>query len=123
MRGKTNNPNGRPKGVPNKKNAELRERVTALIENNWPKVQSDLDLLEPKDRLAFLEKLFSYTLPKLQSVQMEIDNQREQQESVVVFAIPDNGRNVDFKSLSDQELRNIVAAGEKHLKIGEGESH
>ncbi|MCE6988151.1 hypothetical protein [Dyadobacter sp. CY323] len=122
MRGKTNNPNGRPKGVPNKKNAELREKVTALIENNWPKVQSDLDMLEAKDRLAFLEKLLSYTLPKLQSVEMQNDPQPDKEKTVIVFSIPDNGRNVDYKSLSNEELRNIVAAGEKHLKIGEGGS-
>ena len=122
MRGKTNNPNGRPKGVPNKKNADLRERINALIENNWANVQSDLDMLEAKERLAFLEKLLSYTLPKLQSVQMQSDPQLDEEKTVIVFSLPDNGRNVDYKSLSDKELRSIVAAGEKHLKIGEGGS-
>lgn len=119
MRGRTNNPNGRPKGTPNKRNAELRERITSLIESNWDKVQSDLDGLEPKDRLFFLEKLMGYTLPKLQSVQVESDQEPEEEKTVIVFSIPDNGRGTDYKSMSSDQLRALLSDRE-HRSIGEG---
>jgi len=108
MKHKTNNPNGRPKGVPNKVNASLREKITALIDKNWETVQNDLDSLEPKDRLNFMDKLLSYTLPKLQSVSVEGELEQDIEKTVIVFSIPDNGRGVDYKSLSDQQLRAIT---------------
>ena len=67
------NPNGRPVGVPNKVNGLMREKVVTILENNWEKIQADIDSLEPKDRLIFLEKLMSYTLPKMQLIKGEMD--------------------------------------------------
>jgi hypothetical protein len=110
MRGRTNNPHGRPKGIPNKKNAELREKISKLIEDNWQSVQSDIERLEPRDRLNFLEKLLSYSLPKLQSVQVENDQSLEA-DKITIFKLPDNGRGFDVKSMSDEELRAIVNIG------------
>jgi hypothetical protein len=115
MKNKTNNPNGQPKGVPNKINASLREKIASLIDNNWDKLQNDLDSLEPKDRLNFMDKLLSYTLPKLQSVALEGDLKQENEQTVIVFSIPDNGRGVDYKTLSDNQLRAIAAKGESGL--------
>lgn len=71
VKGKTNNPNGRPKGVPNRSTTELRIAVTNLIESNWDRIQGDLDALDPKDRLMFIEKMLSYSLPKLTAVTQE----------------------------------------------------
>lgn len=119
MKGKTNNPNGRPKGVPNKTNADLREKITALIEKNWSTVQFDIEMLEPKDRLNFLEKLMGYTLPKLQSVQVESD-QNLGSETITIFKIPDNGRGFDVKSMSDEELRAIIDRSDQQLEGGRG---
>lgn len=116
MKGKTNNPNGRPKGVPNKRNAELREQISTLIDNNWKNLQSDLDKLEPRDRLNFLEKLMGYTLPKLQNVQLDANTPPEPDKTVIVFKIPDNGRGMDYKSMSDEQLRAILADEDKLLE-------
>jgi hypothetical protein len=70
-KGVTNNPAGRPKGSTNKTGTELRERITSFIEDRWEQVEADFDALEPKDRLQFFEKLLTYALPKLQSVNHE----------------------------------------------------
>lgn len=78
--GHTNNPNGRPKGVPNKTTNDLRQKVTELLENNWEKIQEDIDDLEPRDRLAFIEKLLNYSLPKLRSQDLSINKDNEEQE-------------------------------------------
>lgn len=37
-------------------------------------MQSDLDALEPKDRLIILEKLMGYVIPKQQAVKAEISS-------------------------------------------------
>lgn len=62
---------GRAAGTPNKATADLRKAVSDLIEMNWGRVQEDLDTLEPKDRLMIMEKLLSYSLPKLSAVTQE----------------------------------------------------
>ncbi|MBW6481169.1 MAG: hypothetical protein K0B37_17200, partial [Bacteroidales bacterium] len=50
------NTKGRPKGSPNKKTDEIRALVQDFIEVNIERLQKDFELLEPKDRLAFLER-------------------------------------------------------------------
>lgn len=63
-KGRTNNPNGRPKGSRDKANAELKKRVQLFIDTNFDYINEDFAKLEPKDRLMFLEKLLAYVLPK-----------------------------------------------------------
>ena len=45
----------------------------AFIEKNLPDVQENYDKLDPKEKLTFLEKLFSFALPKMQAVKMEVE--------------------------------------------------
>ena len=63
MKGKTNNPNGRPKGKPNKTTEQLRNVFHSFIENNIDTLQKDLDSLEPKDRLMFIDRFQKIVLP------------------------------------------------------------
>ncbi len=42
---------GRAKGTPNKAKVELRQRFTSLLESNFDTIQSDLNTLEPKERI------------------------------------------------------------------------
>ena len=72
-KGQINNPLGRPRGSKNKATADLRKSVLELLDNNWGNVQKDIKSLTPKDRLLFLEKLMSYALPKLQSMEIGAD--------------------------------------------------
>jgi hypothetical protein len=72
-KGQCNNRNGKPMGATSKAKNDLRERVSALIDANFESIQTDLDLLESKDRLAFIEKLLKYCLPTLQSVESKTD--------------------------------------------------
>ncbi|MDD3078303.1 MAG: hypothetical protein PHH37_04245 [Paludibacter sp.] len=85
-KGKTGNPNGRPKGSPNKTTTKVRQWLSQLIEKNRRQIERDLKAIEPKDRLLILEKFMSYTVPKMQSVQAQID----------------------FNNLTDEQLDNIV---------------
>lgn len=54
---------GRKKGVPNKSTEELRKMLHEFVSANIETLQADFDLLEPKDRLAFVERLLKHILP------------------------------------------------------------
>lgn len=77
-KGKTNNPNGRPKGTPNKVTTEFRETVRKLLEDNSENVGRWLTLVaegdgtdnpkgaaDPGRALDLLAKLAEYAAPKL----------------------------------------------------------
>ena len=72
-KGKTNNPNGRPKGTPNKITQDMRQWLSTVIDKNRRQIERDLKALEPKERLQMLEKLMQYVIPKQQAVSAEVD--------------------------------------------------
>lgn len=85
-KGHTNNPNGRPKGTPNKITQDIRSWLTTVIDKNRKQMLKDLKTLEPKDRLQILEKLMQYVIPKQQAVSADID----------------------FRQLSDEQLDDVI---------------
>ena len=62
-KGQTNNPAGRPKGVPNKVSQDLREAVNSFLDANWDSIQVAFDQLDPVNKLAFIERLLRFSLP------------------------------------------------------------
>ena len=68
---------GTRKGVPNRTTQQVRKAFQLLVENNLPKMQKDLDSLEPKDRIKFMLDMAKFILPQLQSI--SIDDLREQE--------------------------------------------
>jgi len=70
---KGNSLGGRKVGSVGKSNAKTKEAFTLLLNNNLSKLQSDLDNLESKDRLKIMLELASYVIPKLRSVESEIE--------------------------------------------------
>jgi len=66
--GKFENGNaGRPKGAVNKSTLLMKDRIQSLFDDNFEKIQEDLEALEAKDRLKFMTDLMPYLMPKLQS--------------------------------------------------------
>ena len=82
---------GRTKGTPNKTTAELRERFTLLLESNMDRIQSDLDTLEPKDRIRTLLEISKFIIPTLKAVDNSINPVRSD------FNIKDLYNYVEFK--------------------------
>lgn len=66
---------GRQKGTPNKLTKKVRETITDIVSNYFSsdKVESDIELLKPKERVEVMEKLAAYCIPKLQSVDLDAD--------------------------------------------------
>lgn len=86
MKGRTNNPNGRPKGIPNKMTTDLRNWINKFIDDNKDGIQDDWKKLDPKDRITLFEKLLKYSLPTLQATSLD----------------------VNFEKLTDEQLDEII---------------
>ena len=82
-KGKTNNPNGRPKGTPNKITQDMRQWLSTVIDKNRRQIERDLEALEPKERLQMLEKLMQYVIPKQQAVSADVNDGRERNRPLV----------------------------------------
>ena len=77
---------GRPPGSRNKVQSDIREKITQFISTNLKGMQAEYDQLEAKDRLAFLEKLLNFSVPKLQAVSSTIsfeDMTEEQLDQII----------------------------------------
>jgi hypothetical protein len=64
MRKGTNNPNGRPKGTPNKITGELRTRIADFLDENFETVKDEFKKLDGEKKMQFYIKLIEYVLPK-----------------------------------------------------------
>lgn len=83
-------------GVPNRATSEVRKAFQLLVEANLPQMQSDLDSLEPKDRLKFMLDLAKFILPTLQAV--SVDDLREEAEqgfNTLIITLKNNGNDTD----------------------------
>lgn len=67
---------GRDKGTLNKTTAELREKFTLLIESNFDKLQTDIDLLEPKDRIKTILELTKFVIPTLKATDLTVESEQ-----------------------------------------------
>ena len=93
---------GREAGTPNKVTTALRERVDLLIDNNFERLQDDIDSLEPKERVDAILKLLEFTLPKLQRVDMETVEKK-------------NIESIDISKLTDKQKDVLLTIGEDLL--------
>lgn len=76
---------GRVQGTPNRLTSELKEWITGLINENKEQFTSDLHEVDPEKRLAILERLFQYVLPKQQNISIEAQLQAEYRELRVLL--------------------------------------
>jgi hypothetical protein len=91
-KGKTNNPNGRPKGSPNKITTDIRTWIQSLINNNRELFETDLKAVESKQRLYIMEKLLSFVVPKMQSIEAKtnFDNLTDEQLNTIIDELTKN---------------------------------
>lgn len=71
---KSNNPNGRPKGKPNKRTAEFKEAINNLLQYAAPQMVEWLSQIEdPSKRLDTIGKLAEFAYPKLARTELASD--------------------------------------------------
>ena len=75
-KGQSGNPGGRPLGAANKATAKLRQTISDFLDEQFVKVKDDFTKLKPRDRVRLYIELLQYSVPKLQSVQLETDFDR-----------------------------------------------
>ena len=83
-------------GIPNRATNEVRKAFQLLVENNLPKMQNDLDSLEPKDRIKFILDMAKFILPTLQAVSVDDLRENEAQGfNVLTINLTTNGNDTD----------------------------
>jgi len=84
---------GRTKGTSNKTTTELREKFSLLIENNFDKLQQDIDLLDPKDRIKTILELARFVVPTLKATELTTDSNKSFQPITITFVDSKNDSN------------------------------
>lgn len=105
-KGQTNNPNGRPKGAPNKVTTDIREAFSELIANNIDKLDiwiSEVAKKDPAKALTIIIDLSEFVIPKLARSDIDLKNSAKDENQIVFDPI-------DYSKLSDSCLREILAA-------------
>jgi len=70
--GETNNPNGRPKGTPNRSTTLAREAIARFVDGNAERLQGWLDRIaeeSPEKAFNCVRDLIEYHVPKLARVE------------------------------------------------------
>ena len=69
---------GRPKGASNKSTETIKRSISMLLENNIDTVQSDLDEMQPRDRVNALLQFMKFVIPTQKAI--EIDTKVSEEE-------------------------------------------
>lgn len=62
---------GRAAGTPNKVNAQVKEWIGELLENNKQQIEEDLQAMEPTERVKALFGLLGYVVPKQSAISVD----------------------------------------------------
>jgi len=71
--GQTNNKSGRPKGAKNKSSEAIRTAFQSLIETNLPQLESDLQRLQPNERIKAIIDLSKFVIPQLRASDLKVE--------------------------------------------------
>lgn len=106
MKGHTNNPNGRPKGTPNKVTTDLRAWVNDILSNGKERFNEYLGQLAPDEYIRTFTTLLNYVLPKMASTTPD-DVLRKEKEMLqeLILSLPEEMVDRVTKRLYDIQKR------------------
>ena len=82
--GRTNNVAGRPKGSENKIKRELREVLTAFIEDKIAHIDIFFEELTSREKVRLISEILPYCIPKLNNMDLkEIDQSKNRGQSLI----------------------------------------
>lgn len=64
---------GRQKGTPNKSTDKVRRHFEKLLTDNLGRLQHDVDVLEPKDRVKVLLEMAKFVIPTLRAAELDVN--------------------------------------------------
>ena len=70
---------GRTAGTPNKVTGDIKARIAALIDEQFDTISSDLEQLEPKERVTAYLKFLEYVLPKQREQKLDLSTLTDEQ--------------------------------------------
>ena len=94
IKGKTNNPNGRPKGRPNKSTSLAREAIAKFVDGNVDKLAAWLDEIardDPKGAFDSYMKVVEYHIPKLARTELDHSGEVTIAQALASFDDPKDG--------------------------------
>ena len=69
---------GRPKGASNKSTETIKRSISMLLENNIDTVQSDLDEMQPRDRVNALLQFMKFVVPTQKAIEIDTKVSKEE---------------------------------------------
>lgn len=70
---------GRKAGTPNKTTGTIKEWIAEVVEKNRSQVEKDLKAMAPEKRVAMIERLVQYIIPKASTVNINFEQLNDQQ--------------------------------------------
>lgn len=67
---------GRTAKTPNKINAQAKDLILSVVNDEVSKIPALLDKLKPKDRLDVVIKLMGFVVPKQTKIELDIEEKR-----------------------------------------------
>ena len=112
-RGKSGNPNGRPKGSRDRKNDRIRDWLLRIVDSNRDTIAEDLAAVDPATRLNFIAKILPYVAPRLAAVELKPDEVKQN-----VFIVEE----VDAEPLKIKKYKTgfIPASSEEEVRQRDG---
>lgn len=106
QKGHTGNPNGRPKGTPNKVTTDLRAWVNDILSNGKERFNEYLEQLAPDEYIRTFTALLNYVLPKMASTTPD-DILRKEKEMLqeLILSLPEEMVDRVTKRLYDIQKR------------------